>query len=106
MCVECGFSAQADRVGAINIKEAGLASLACSSSSQAASASCQEPTEGMVCASVQPVGIPSVHEGEDVNHFTSEFFISDFHWSPDGKTLAIIREHDVADVVLLREGNQ
>jgi len=68
VCVECGFSAPADWVGAINIKEAGLASLACSSSSHAANASCQEPTEGMVCASVQPVGIPSVHEGEDVKH--------------------------------------
>src|SRR5467141_5415387 len=63
VCVECGFSAPADWVGAINIKEAGLASLACSSSSHAANASCQEPTEGIVCASVPPVGIPSVHEG-------------------------------------------
>jgi serine/threonine protein kinase len=43
--------------------------------------------------------------GHPLTHFTSEL-ISDFHWSPDGKTLAIIREHDVADVVLLREGNQ
>jgi putative transposase len=67
VCVECGFCAHADWVGAINIKEAGLASLACSSSSHAANASCQEPTEGMVCVSVQPVGIPSVHRGEDVN---------------------------------------
>jgi putative transposase len=52
VCVECGFSANADWVGAVNIKEAGLASLACSSSSHAANASCQEPTEGIVCASV------------------------------------------------------
>ena len=52
VCVECGFSANADWVGAINIKEAGLASLACSSSSHATNASCQEPTEGIVCASV------------------------------------------------------
>jgi len=50
--VECGFSAHADWVGAINIREEGLASLACSSSWHARSASCQEPTEGMVCASV------------------------------------------------------
>ena len=69
VCVECGFCAHADWVGAINIKEAGLASLACSSSSHAANASCQEPTEGMVCASVQPVGIPSVHRGEEVKHY-------------------------------------
>src|SRR5882762_2901925 len=52
VCIACGFSAHADCVGAINIKEAGLASLACSSSSHAANASCQEPTEGIVCASV------------------------------------------------------
>jgi putative transposase len=52
VCVECGFSAHADWVGAVNIKEAGLASLACSSSSHEVSASCREPTEGLVCASV------------------------------------------------------
>jgi Tol biopolymer transport system component len=43
--------------------------------------------------------------GHQVTHFTSEK-ITDFHWSPDWKTLAVIREHDVADVVLLREGSQ
>jgi eukaryotic-like serine/threonine-protein kinase len=43
--------------------------------------------------------------GRQLTHFTSEK-ITDFHWSPDGKTLAVVREHDVADVVLLREGNQ
>ena len=43
--------------------------------------------------------------GHPLTHFTSEL-ITDFHWSPDGKTLAIIREHDDADVVLLREGSQ
>jgi eukaryotic-like serine/threonine-protein kinase len=42
--------------------------------------------------------------GHQLTHFTSEK-ITDFHWSPDGKTLDVIREHDVADVVLLREGN-
>ena len=51
VCVECGFSADADWVAAINIQEAGLASLAWSFSSHAAIASCQEPTEGIVCAS-------------------------------------------------------
>lgn len=45
VCVECGFSANADWVGAVNIKEAGLALLACSSSSPDVKASCQEPTE-------------------------------------------------------------
>jgi len=53
VCVKCGFSAHADWVAAVNIKEAGLASLACSSSWHARNASCQEPTEGIVCASVQ-----------------------------------------------------
>jgi putative transposase len=43
--VECGFSANADFVGAVNIKEAGFALLACSLSSPARRASCQEPTE-------------------------------------------------------------
>lgn len=52
VCVKCGFSANADFVGALNIKEAGLASLACSSSSPDVRASCQEPTEGIVCESV------------------------------------------------------
>jgi putative transposase len=45
VCVECGFSAHADFVGAVNIKEAGLALLACSQPSPARRASCQEPTE-------------------------------------------------------------
>jgi eukaryotic-like serine/threonine-protein kinase len=43
--------------------------------------------------------------GHQLTHFTDEL-ITDFHWSPDGKTLAVVREHDVADVVLLREENQ
>ena len=46
-CVECGFRAPADLVAAWNIKEAGLASLACSHPSGAVSPSCQEPTEGI-----------------------------------------------------------
>ena len=47
VCVSCGFSANADWVGAVNIREAGLASLACSSSSGHVSPSCQEPAEGI-----------------------------------------------------------
>jgi transposase len=47
LCVECAFSANADFVAAVNIREAGLASLACSQPSSAARASCQEPTEGI-----------------------------------------------------------
>src|ERR1700730_2313242 len=45
VCVRCGFSAHADFVGAVNIKEAGLALLACSEPSPEARASWQEPTE-------------------------------------------------------------
>jgi putative transposase len=45
VCVECGFSAHADFVGAVNIKEAGFALLACSKASPDRRASCQEPTE-------------------------------------------------------------
>jgi putative transposase len=47
VCIECGFSAHADWVAAVNIREAGLASLACSSASGELSPSCQEPTEGI-----------------------------------------------------------
>jgi putative transposase len=46
VCVECGFSANADWVGSVNVKEDGLALLACSQSSPTG-ASCQEPTEGI-----------------------------------------------------------
>jgi putative transposase len=47
VCVQCEFSANADFVGAVNIREAGLASLACSQPSSNVRASCQEPTEGI-----------------------------------------------------------
>ena len=47
ICGECGFAANADDVAAINIKKAGLALLACSSSSPELRASCQEPTEAI-----------------------------------------------------------
>ena len=47
LCVECAFLAHADFVAAVNIREAGLASLACSQPSSAVRASCQEPTEGI-----------------------------------------------------------
>jgi len=42
--------------------------------------------------------------GHPLTHFTSES-ITDYHFSPDGKTLAVVHEHDTSDVVLLREGN-
>src|SRR5580704_9693353 len=47
VCGRCAFSAHADFVSAVNIREAGLASLACSLSSGEVSPSCQEPTEGI-----------------------------------------------------------
>ena len=46
-CVECGFSENADLVGAINIKRLGIASLICSSSSPDVRASWQKPAEGI-----------------------------------------------------------
>ena len=46
-CIQCGLSANADFISAVNIREAGFASLACSQPSHAVSASWQEPTEGI-----------------------------------------------------------
>jgi serine/threonine protein kinase/Tol biopolymer transport system component len=42
-------------------------------------------------------------KGHQVTIFTTDH-IRDFAWSPDGKTLAVVRGHLVSDVVLLREG--
>jgi eukaryotic-like serine/threonine-protein kinase len=48
---------------------------------------------------VQPLdGSP----GRQVTDLTSES-ISQFQWSPDGKTLAGARVHDTSDVVMLSE---
>ncbi|HET7206993.1 MAG TPA: protein kinase [Terriglobales bacterium] len=43
--------------------------------------------------------------GRQVTRFDSDF-ITDFDWSPDGKTLAVIREHTTADVVLLTQSSE
>ncbi len=40
--------------------------------------------------------------GRQITHFQSEQ-ISNYAWSPDGKSIALIRRHDTADVVLLKE---
>jgi serine/threonine protein kinase/Tol biopolymer transport system component len=49
---------------------------------------------------VQPLdGTP----GHQVTNFTSEQ-ITSFHWSPDGKSLGVLRSHSESDVVLLQEG--
>src|SRR5438270_626097 len=46
-CVQCGLTANADCVAAVNIKEAGLALIACSQSSAEVRPSWQAPTEGI-----------------------------------------------------------
>jgi eukaryotic-like serine/threonine-protein kinase len=43
--------------------------------------------------------------GHQITNFTSGQ-IADFRWSPDGKTLAVVHQHNTADVVLLREGQE
>jgi WD40 repeat protein len=40
--------------------------------------------------------------GRQITHFNSEQILS-FHWSPDGRTLGILRGHTDSDVVLLQE---
>jgi putative transposase len=45
LCVECGYSQNADRVGAINILARGHRVAACGGTSPARGASAQEPTE-------------------------------------------------------------
>jgi Tol biopolymer transport system component len=42
--------------------------------------------------------------GRQITHFDSEQILN-FHWSPDGKSLGILRGHTESDVVLLRESN-
>ena len=44
-------------------------------------------------------------KGRQITDFTSEH-IFDFHWSFDGKQLALVRGHTDADVVLIRDGRQ
>ena len=60
VCLKCGLSANADFISAVNIREAGLASLACAQPWHAVSASWQEPTEGIHRLGVEPVGIPGL----------------------------------------------
>jgi len=43
--------------------------------------------------------------GKMLTHFTSEH-IWDFHWSPDGSKLALVRGHTDSDVVLIRDSQQ
>jgi serine/threonine protein kinase/dipeptidyl aminopeptidase/acylaminoacyl peptidase len=43
--------------------------------------------------------------GRQITHFQSEQ-INSYAWSPDGKSIAFIRRHDAADVVLLKEAKE
>jgi len=43
--------------------------------------------------------------GHQMTHFNSDE-IESFHWSPDGKSLALLRSHRNADVVLLQEAKR
>jgi Tol biopolymer transport system component len=43
--------------------------------------------------------------GRQITHFQSEQ-INNYAWSPDGKSIALIRRHDTADVVLLKEAKE
>ena len=65
VCVQCGFSANADFVAACNIREARLALLACSYPSGDVS-----PSAGThrrySCVCMRPVGILSLQGGEEV----------------------------------------
>jgi Tol biopolymer transport system component len=49
---------------------------------------------------VQPIG--GAGGGKQITTFTSEQ-IFNFRWSPDGKSLALLRGHTDSDVVLIRE---
>jgi len=44
-------------------------------------------------------------KGKAITNFKAER-IYDFHWSPDGKQLALVRGHTDADVVLIRDAQQ
>lgn len=39
--------------------------------------------------------------GRQVMNFTTEHIV-EFRWSPDGKTLAVVRSHDTSELVLVR----
>jgi Tol biopolymer transport system component len=51
---------------------------------------------------VQPLENPS---GKQITAFNSDQILN-FRWSPDGKSLAVLRGHTDSDVVLIREVTQ
>jgi Tol biopolymer transport system component len=42
-------------------------------------------------------------KGRKLTHFNDSEKIQDFRWSPDGKSLAMLRFNTVSDVILLRD---
>ena len=59
-CVECGYSDNADLVGAINLLAAGYAVLACGVTVQQGRTVKHEPSEGLRKSSREPEGIPAL----------------------------------------------
>ena len=43
--------------------------------------------------------------GRQITHFTSEQ-VASFRWSPDGRSVGVLRGHTDSDVVLIRESSQ
>lgn len=60
MCVECGFTENADLVGALNILATGHAVLACGVTVQQDRTVKHELAEGVRKSSREPVGIPAL----------------------------------------------
>jgi predicted RNA-binding Zn-ribbon protein involved in translation (DUF1610 family) len=83
VCVKCGFSANADWVGAFNIKEAGLVSLACLQSSSEVSTSCQEPTEEIQANSALEISRnpPHLCRGGCQQSRSLIFLVFDLEWT-------------------------
>src|SRR2546429_3618278 len=63
VCVKCGLSANADFISAVNIREAGLASLACSQPSHAVSAAWQGTPPGIHSYAWEPPENPGFLPG-------------------------------------------
>jgi putative transposase len=67
VCVECGFRAPADYVGAVNIKEAGFALFATFARGKGVVAGTHRSDSGTIVR-LRAVGISSVHGGEEVKN--------------------------------------
>ena len=67
-CVSCSHSMNADLNAARNILAAGYAVLACGEMMQSGHSVKQEPAEGKHSVLSEPVGIPALKSGEDVNN--------------------------------------